>query len=276
MKPVSENTTGHYSVSRTATVVGLYLFFVLFWICERELKLWNSDIYTYVYFLLPLYGGYVGLQTAKLWGGSKSAVGKAILGFASGLLLQVFGQLSYAYYLLFMGQDVPYPSIGDVGFFGSIFCYIYAVYQLAQASGSRFSLKSISYKLISLFLPFVLLAISYVVFINGQVLDTTNLLKLILDLGYPLGQSIYISLALLALILSGKYLGGMLKTAVLIILFGLITQYIADFMFLYEASRGIWEAGQINDLVFLTAYFLTSLGITRFYIAFNEIENNSK
>ncbi len=272
MKPVSENTTGHFSVSRTTIVVGLYLFFILFWICERELKLWSSDIYTYVYFLLPLYGGYVGLQTAKLWGGSKSAVGKAILGFALGLLLQVFGQLCYAYYLLFVGKDVPYPSIGDLGFFGSIFCYIYAVYQLAQASGSRFSLKSISYKLISLFLPFVLLAISYVVFINGQVLDTTNLVKLILDLGYPLGQSVYISLALLALILSGKYLGGMLKLAVLIILFGLITQYIADFMFLYEASRGIWEAGQINDLVYLTAYFLTALGIAQFYKAFNEID----
>lgn len=256
-------------------VVGLYIALLVFWVSEQVLRMWSHEIFTYVYFVLPLYGGIMGLFTAKLWGGSKSALGKAMMGFSIGLLCQVFGQLSYAYYLLFLGRDVPYPSIGDFGYFGSIFCYIFAVLQLAFASGSRYSLRSMSYRLIALFLPFVMLVVSYVFFINGQSLDTSNVLKLVLDLGYPLGQSIYISLALLALILSGRYMGGVLRPAVLIILVGLITQYVADFMFLYEASRGIWEAGKINDIIYLSAYCLTALGMAAFYREYGNISLGS-
>ncbi len=276
MKPSNKDTIGYIKFPHVGVVISLYAFLFLFWILERELKLWHNEIFTYVYFILPLYGGVIGILTARLWGGSKSAIGKAILGFSAGLLSQVFGQLCYAYYLLFLGKDVPYPSLGDVGYFGSIFFYIFAVLQLAFASGSRYSLRSLSYKLITLFLPFVMLVVSYVIFINGMPLDISNPVKLILDLGYPLGQSIYISLALLALILSSRYMGGMLRLVVLVILFGLVTQYVADFMFLYEASRGIWQAGQINDLLYLSAYFLMSLGIAGFYKSYGDISIGSE
>ncbi|MFO0703925.1 MAG: hypothetical protein U0525_04345 [Patescibacteria group bacterium] len=249
----------------------LFVVLTVVWFGGFGLHIWSPDIFAHVYFVVPLFGSVMGFIASKLWGGHKSALGSSILAFSIGLFLQFFGQVYYSAYYILVHDTTPYPSIGDIGYFGSIFFYIFAVYKLAQASGSRYSLKDLSYKIIALFLPFVLLAISYFLFIDGNPLDTSNTIKLILDLGYPLGQSFYISLALLALILSAKYLGGKLKTSVLIILLGLVLQYVADFTFLYQSSRGIWAPGEINDFVYHSAYFVLSLGVISFYKTYREI-----
>ncbi len=145
------------------------------------------------------------------------------------------------------------------------------MYQLTIASRSKYSSKSIAYKIVAISVPTIFLIVSYYIFVEGKNLDTSNPIKLFLDLGYPFGQSIYISLALSALILSSRFLGGVLNRSASIILCGLITQYVADFMFLYQASRGTWQVSNVNDLIYLIAYFLISLGIASFYLTFGEI-----
>lgn len=252
-----------------------YGLFIL-WFLEKVIGLWTTEIYTYVYFLLPLSGGIVGYRIGTLWGGWSSLMGKAIRFFSLGLLAQVFGQISYAVFLIYNpGKDVPYPSIGDLGYFGSIPLYIFGLYELSRMSGAGFSLGNIKSKMFCVAIPTIGLFISYMIFLNGMELDFSQPLKLILDFAYPLGQAIYISLALLVLTLSRKYLGGKLKSSILLLLFALALQYVADFIFLYQTSRGIWQLGGINDLMYLVAYYIMSLGIISFYRAYYRFMSGS-
>lgn len=193
----SKTTTGLLDSKPAMMLTILYVLMTSIWFGGFALNLWPKDFFAHIYFVVPLYGSIVGFIASKLWGGHKSALGKAILGFSIGLFLQFFGQVYYSGYYVIVHDTVPYPSYGDIGYFGSIFFYIYAVYQLAIASGSRYSLKDLSYKIIALFVPLILPIASYFLFINGQQLDASNIWKFALDIGYPLGQSIYISLALL-------------------------------------------------------------------------------
>src|SRR5581483_5234679 len=53
---------------------------------------WFSDTYG----LMALIGALVGFNISKDWGGFRSYIGRAIIMFSLGLLLQEFGQLSYS------------------------------------------------------------------------------------------------------------------------------------------------------------------------------------
>ena len=82
-----------------------------------------------------------------------------------------------------------------------------------------------------------------------------------LDFGYPLGQALYVSLALLTYLLSTKTLGGIMKNKVLLILFALAVQYAADYNFLSQAYAETWRNGGYGDAIYLLAYFLMALGL---------------
>lgn len=133
----------------------IFIFFALlsvWWISIyfRGLKDANENNYfTLIYPLMSLAGGLAGLFYSKKWGGFKSSLGTAISFFSFGILAQFMGQASYAYLIYIKGIEVPYPSIGDIGFFGSILFYIFAAYSLAKMIGA----KSLKGKLISIFCP---------------------------------------------------------------------------------------------------------------------------
>lgn len=232
------------------------------------LELWVDS-----YQIMSWYGAIFGFWSAAHWGGRKSVMGRSILAFSVGLLLQSFGQSVYAYYALFGGVEVPYPSIGDIGFFGSIPCYIYGTYLLGRVTGARISMKKYSEKISAIMFPFVLLVCSYAMFLRGY--DTTDvpILTVFLDFGYPLGQAIYVSLAILIFFLSKKTLGGLMRKPLQFLLLALIVQYVADYMFLYLQSRGIWIAGGLNDVVYLLAYFVMTIALIRTYKAFASIQS---
>ena len=59
-----------------------------------------------------------------------------------------------------MHIDVPYPSIGDIGYFGSIPLYIFGVIFLAKSMGVELSLGSFANKLKALLIPVTILSIS--------------------------------------------------------------------------------------------------------------------
>ena len=119
-------------------------------------QLWGS-----LYGIVALYGAIWGLYTAVKWGGFKSILGKSILLFSLGLLCQEVGQLAYSYYVYVLKIEIPYPSIGDVFFYGTIPIYIIAVIYLAKAAGVQFSLKSFKNKIQAILIPAALLLFSY-------------------------------------------------------------------------------------------------------------------
>jgi hypothetical protein len=244
-------------------------FFLLYALWWGYLQLFVSpdsvqyEFFTGTYGLLALLGGVGGLFIARHWGGWKSLMGKATVLFATGLLFQEFGQLSYSYmyYIYFKGAEVPYPSIGDIGYFGSIFLYIFGTLFLAKASGVKISLRNAKNKLSAFIIPALVLVSSYTIFLQGYEFDWSNPLMIFLDFGYPLGQAAYVSLALLTYYLSRTILGGVMQSKIRYILIALAIQYAADYTFLYQAAQGTWVAGGVNDFLYLLSYFIMTMAL---------------
>lgn len=225
-----------------------------------------------IYGVMALLGAVGGLVVSQKWGGLKSVMGKAILMFSLGLFAQVFGQLVYAYLSFYKNIEVPYPSLGDVGYFGSIPLYILGVIFLAKASGLTIRLKSFESKIQAIIIPLVVLGVGYFLFLQGYEFDWSNPIKVFLDFGYPFGQAIYISLAILTYLLSRGVLGGIMKGKILFILFALSIQFLSDYTFLYQTSRGTWNVGGINDYMYLCAYFVMTLALMNLLTALNKLK----
>lgn len=258
---------------KTITVYVLFLAFTLFWLFSFFYAKPGSDtyqLYAATYGLIALVGGLFGLSIAREWGGLKSLIGKAVTFLSVGLLFQEFGQLSYSYLIYFAKTEIPYPSVGDVGFFGSVILYTIGALYLFKASGALFALENdhkpsaMAALATSIVLPILILAGTYSVFLSGyeaSITDTESIIRTVLDVGYPLLQSVYLAIALLTLTLSNSFLGGDMKKRMYLLVTALCVQYAADFVFLYKASREIWIAGDLNDYMYQVAYFLMAITI---------------
>jgi hypothetical protein len=217
------------------------------------------------YGVMALAGAVIGFIAARKWGGFKTVLGKALTFFSLGLLAQEAGQIIYTYYIYGAKIQIPYPSWGDLAYFGSVLLYITAAFFLSRAAGTRFSLKDTKYKAVAVVVPAALLATSYWVLLHNHQYDTSHPLTVFLDFGYPMGQAIYISIAITAYLLSRKLLGGVMRQGIVLIILGLFVQYVADFMFIYQSNRGTWLTGKLDDLLYLVAYFVMASALLKFY-----------
>lgn len=224
------------------------------------------------YGLICLWGGGWGLIISRKWGGFSSTLGKAIIILSFGLLAQEFGQLAFSYYNIFLKVEIPYPSLADVGFFGSIPFYIAGTLLLAKAAGAKFSLGAVVNKMQAVIIPAAMLGISYLVFLRNYQFDLNNPLKVFLDFGYPLGEAIYISTAILTYSLSRKLLGGVMRSRILLLIGAFVVQYAADFNFLYQNSQGTWINGGYGDYIYFLAYFVMTLGLIQLKTVLDKLE----
>ncbi len=255
------------------------IFLTLWWISIHPFSqdsnlIHRKYIWGAFYQLIALWGGVSGLRIANVFGGIKSIFGKSVSFFSYGLLLQCFGQSVYSYYNLFSQIQAPYPSLGDVGYFGSVICYIIAVIYLGKAVGVKISLKSSINKIQTIIIPLSMLSVSYFIFLKDYVVDYSRILKLILDFGYPLGQAFYVSIAILTLSLSRIKLGGFMKKPILFLLISLIVQYLSDFNFLYNANQNTWYVGGLGDFFYMVSYLLMTISIMQIGFSLNKIRRS--
>jgi hypothetical protein len=244
----------------------IFLGFTAWWIYLSTLDISltrnSRQVWGAIYQVLALYGAVSGIFISHKWGGYKSVLGRSILAFSIGLFLQSIGQTYSSYYVFAYNVESPsYPGLGDIGFFSSVLSYIYGVVLLTKVSGARFSFKKIQYKLFAFFLPLLILVGSYIFFLKGYEFDFTNKLKIFLDFGYPFGQALYVSIAILVLVASRNFLGGIMKAPILFLIIALLFQYFSDFFFLYEANAGTWYVGNINDYLYFSSYFLMTMAL---------------
>jgi len=234
----------------------------------------NKYIWGSYYQILAIIGGIVGIIISRSFGGFKSWLGKSVLFLAIGLFLQSFGQSVYSYFNIVAQVQAPYPSIGDIGYFGSVIAYILGVLCLARVSGAKFSLKLYRNKIQALLLPLIMLLGSYAVFLRSYQFDWTNWLKIFLDFGYPLGQAFYVSIAILTLILTRNMLGGVMKKPMVLILISLIIQYVSDSNFLFQANNGSWLVAGYGDFLYMASYLMMTISIIQIGSALNDLKNN--
>lgn len=62
-----------------------------------------------------------------------------------------------------------------------------------------------------------------------------------------------------------------MRPVILSVLLAFILQYIADFSFLYQTSRGTWETGGVNELMYLISYFAATLALLGFGSVLNKL-----
>jgi hypothetical protein len=253
----------------------LFLLLAAWWVYSFfYLRDYNNLLWGATYQIVAVVGVISGLIVSRQWGGYKSLLGRAVLFFSLGLVFQVFGQSVFSFYNLVAQVDIPYPSIADIGYFGSIPLYIYATALLLRVSGGTYSLQSFGYKFLAIVLPMGMLIFSYLFFLKGYVFDWDYPLGIILDFGYPLGQAVYVSIAVLTYILSKRYLGGIMKNSIIVILLALVVQYIADYNFLFQAYRETWINGGYGDFLYLLAYFVLTMGLIMLGHAFQRIKES--
>ncbi|NMB70332.1 hypothetical protein GYA27_03990 [candidate division WWE3 bacterium] len=233
------------------------------------------DYFADSYGVLAGIGGIYGLIISAKYSGFKSKVGKSIIFFSAGLLSQCFGQLYYSAIYYVYGLENAYPSYGEVFYLATIPFYIYAIILMAQASGATFSLKNMGNKLWAVAFPIFMLCTSYFFFLKEYDFEGVPFINAFLDFFYPLGQALFVSLALLTLFLVKDLLGGVMKTKVVLILISLVFQYAADSTFIYENSNEIWMPGGLSDLLFVISYFVMTIALIKFETVFEDIKKTN-
>jgi hypothetical protein len=260
--------------------VGIFAFFLIYWIYFQlfltQHEFHHRQIYTFssIYGIMALWGAICGLWIARKWGGLKSVLGKSLIFFSIGLLLQEFGQLAYSYYYIVKDLEVAdYPGLGDIGFFGTIPIYCIAIFYLAKASGVALRIKSLKHVVPAVLITFLILVAGYALFLQNYEFDFSNPIKIFLDFGYPLGAAIYISLAVSTYILSKGVLGGVMRNSILFLLFALFMQFAADYTFLFQTHNGTWVDSGINDFIYFLSYFVMTLALIQFGVVYKKLNS---
>lgn len=254
---------------RMTWLIGLFLFFALWWVALAFVGFTTpassyNQLFGVLYGIIALCGGILGLLIAKKRGGIRSAIGKSIFFFAIGLFSQEVGQLIYSVYIFIWKINIPYPSIGDLFFYGTIPLYIMGIISLAKASDVQLSLKSFLKKSKMMLVPMMVLVASYATLLQIYTFDWTQPLKIFLDFAVPLSQTFYISIALLIFLDSKNIPNRLMKYRALGILIALFIQYAADFSFIHAAAKGTYVAGNYVDVIYMIAYFAMTLAILSF------------
>jgi len=245
----------------------------VYWVFLHMSMLKTSNynfLYSFLFSLIPLIGGITGMLKSDIWGKLKSSLGKAIFYTSFGLFLWGAGSMVWSYYNFVEKIAAPYPSLADFGFAPSIFFWAVGAVYLSKASGARFGFKNSHFaKAFTFIVPPLILGASYYLLVRvarGGVLVPVGEtpLKLILDIAYPFGDFIALTLASVILGLSFKYFGGYFKPSIVSWLAGLAVMYFADFAFSYTTTNATFFNGSWVDGLLTVGLFLMTFGILGF------------
>src|SRR3989338_7969140 len=209
---VNSNAIGRIFESSDRKVLIIFYVLVVVWmfsIFARNIRETPENYsFSLLYSAIPLIWGIVGFLNTPRWGGFKSAVCRSILFLSLGLFSWGVGNLIFAYYNLVLHVAVPYPSLADA-FFVLIYPFsAIGISYLFRTTGATFLLRKMSGKLIILSLPIVLgVASYYLLFViarGGIIAYEGDLLKLVLDVLFPVGSAVVAMLAALVYGLSVK------------------------------------------------------------------------
>lgn len=250
-----------------------FIFLVVFWILlflSGSKTGFYNYLYSFLFGLIPLIGGFISMKNSKLWGGLKSAIGKAVFFIGLGLFCWGSGETIWSYYNFFLNEPAPYPSLADIGFAPSIFFYGLGAFYLSKATGAKYGLRNIYAKIFTVAAAILVAAISYYILVivaRGGVIvpPEETLLKTVLDIAYPLGDFLALVISVIISGLSFRYFGGKYLLDIISILLGLAVMFVADSVFSYTTTAGTFYNGQFGDLLLTTGLFLLTFGVLGFY-----------
>lgn len=262
--------TAFKKIPNTVFVLGaVFLGFVVWWVSLGTRGLVDtSENYWFGVAggAFAILGGLCGLTKARAWGAWGSYIGKTVIFISLGLITWGIGSLVIGYYNLHFALAYPYPSIADVAYIASWPLWLIGMFNLSRATGVSFRIKRPMVQLGALFIMFVSFAISYyllfVVAREGIVtINQGNLLRLIFDFAYPLGDVVIVTSSLFLFGLSVNYLGGRFKYPIMLIIAGFLMNYIGDVVFTYTNTVGTFYVSNWVDMLYVTTFFVLGMGI---------------
>lgn len=205
-------------------------------------------------FLIILVAAFIGFNMVKSFT-FKSVIGKSIAFISLGMLSWGIGSLVWLYYNIMLQTEVPYPSLADVGFLGTIPLATCGLFLLLKNIKIKFDAKII-FKVIAI--PIVVFLFTYWLFIHSKLGENVSTLEKILNVTYPMGDVVFLSFTIVILSLTK---GAKLFRSISMICAGFIIQTIADFSFSWTTATGTYYSGNWVDVLFALAFFTLGIGM---------------
>ena len=219
--------------------------------------------------LVPLVGGIAAVVGFSNWSEYGGHLRKGMLFVGIGLLLWAAGEFIWAYYNIFAHMDIPYPSWADAGYLPSEFFYcVGAVYLASAASGDVGAKKPSTWFIVGL-LSVLMFFFSYYILVTvarSGVLVTRGegFVKTFLDIAYPFGDFLSVTLSVALSGLYFKFLAPRYRAGILCVLVGLVALFAADAAFSYTTNQNTYFNGNFSDLLSLIGLFLLAFGTLGF------------
>ncbi len=217
--------------------------------------------------VIPFVASFKGFIAAKRWGGVHSVLGRSVGALSAGVFLWGAGELVWSYYNLVLKEAAPYPSVADILFVPGFGMWILSGIFLLKLAGVNLVLRK---KPLLWWLVGALLvagtALSYYLLVvvarEGVVLtDTASPVKVFLDIYYPLADFISLTLVTIIVAVSGKYIGGKLKTPIFLVMLGLAGMYVGDVLFGYTTTKETFYNANFGDLILLIGISILSFSL---------------
>ncbi|MDP2789430.1 MAG: hypothetical protein Q8O46_05335 [bacterium] len=262
----------------------LWLIFVF---STKHSALYEGPIFEYILkpfligmTLLPIIGGILGFYRSKEWGGWQSKMGRALIAISLGLFGWGSGMIFWNYYLFFMDVEVPYPSLGDLFYVMTWPFWTYAMLCLFKVTGANYGFKKSGGKILAFILPIIVVLVSYYLLFQvarqGQLDLSGGLASNLLAFLYPIGDVSILLMSALVFSLSYKFLGGVYRKPILILLLGFVLNYIADVVFVFTTTTDTYFNGHFVDFLYVVMLFTVSMGISKLSpTLLDSQENNS-
>lgn len=257
-------------------LTGFFVVMLLYWLAIQMSDIKDLPInlfYSFSTAVLAFFGGVFGLLVSKNWGGTRSAVGKAVLLMSAGTISWSLGNFVWSFNNFILHVEMPYPSLADLGYLLAIPLWIIGVVFLSEATGARFSLRKMRGRLLLIIFPILGAILSYYflfVIARDSTIDLEGgLLKVLLDFYYPISDFVILTVSFVMFGLSLKYLGGRFRLPIYTILLGFIFMFLADFLFSYTTTIETYYNGNFPDLLFAVAMYVISVGVCSLDISDN-------
>ncbi len=164
-------------------------------------------------------------------------------------MLWAVGEMTWGYYEVFLHQNVPFPSLADIGYLGAVPFGVVAILTLRDAPIGRTAKARAA--LDGAIIAGALLFISWA-FVLGPAFRASSgsVFEQTLSLAYPVADVVIGAMALAVLARSKS--GG--RTPLVLVVLGLLAMAIADGGYAYLSQLGVYGTTNVIDGVWIVGY----------------------
>ncbi len=275
LRSLAKNVQEAKKINVLQKILIVYVVFHLaFWfglhISLLEDNFWTGNLFNFSLAFIPLFGGIAGLYIASTWGLFKNFLGKALICIGGGLLFWSIGDFVVSGYGIFLHNNHPYPSWGDLFFLICFYGWAIGIFLLSQAAGTKYSVFKKQGKRFVIVAPLAigllsLFILAFFVKDYGLLSPSITSPRVLLNLAYAFVIIVIMTLALVIFRLSFGFFGGRYKIPMYSLLIGFTFIYLAIAFYYPLIATNTYVDGNWGDFFYSLAQAFISFGALGFY-----------